>query len=307
MTMRLALGAGRRRLMKQLFTEGLLLSVIAAARRNRGRVLVPQRSRARVSTTGARASRLIIPDNSTGVFWLLSVAVCIGSTMLFALVPAIQASHVDLSGALKSEGSGVIGGSGRSRLRLDVGARSSGAEFCSPRRHWIAFAKPAANAKRRSRISRPTTSSCRWWICFRPATSPIAPKFFTTQLLDRVRALPGVRVGGFGAGEAVQLCGLLFRADSRSTVISRRPMSNRRRTTIKLAKDYFATLGIPIVAGREFTRNDDENAPPVAIVNETMAAKYWPGKDRDRPAPQGERQMDGNRGRGEECELPDQA
>ena len=48
---------------------------------------------------------------------------------------------------------------------------------------------------------------------------------------------------------------------------------------MKLAKDYFATIGIPIVAGREFTRNDDENAPPVAIVNETMAAKYWPGKD----------------------------
>jgi putative ABC transport system permease protein len=39
------------------------------------------------------------------------------------------------------------------------------------------------------------------------------------------------------------------------------------------------TIGIPIVAGREFTRNDDENAPPVAIVNETMAAKYWPGRD----------------------------
>src|SRR5438046_4026746 len=48
---------------------------------------------------------------------LLSIAICIGSTMLFALMPAVQASHVDLSGALKSEGAGVVGGSGRSRLR----------------------------------------------------------------------------------------------------------------------------------------------------------------------------------------------
>src|SRR5439155_774919 len=48
---------------------------------------------------------------------LLSVAICIGSTMLFALMPAIQSSHIDLSGALKSEGAGVIGGHGRSRLR----------------------------------------------------------------------------------------------------------------------------------------------------------------------------------------------
>jgi predicted permease len=47
----------------------------------------------------------------------------------------------------------------------------------------------------------------------------------------------------------------------------------------QVGEGYFATIGIPIVTGREFTRNDDENAPPVAIVNETMAAKYWPGKD----------------------------
>src|SRR5262249_15915070 len=48
---------------------------------------------------------------------------------------------------------------------------------------------------------------------------------------------------------------------------------------LEVAEDYFKTLGIPIVVGREFQRTDDENAPPVAIINETMAAKYWPGKD----------------------------
>ena len=47
----------------------------------------------------------------------LSVAVCVGATMLFALMPAIHASHVDLSGALKTEGGGVLAGSTRSRLR----------------------------------------------------------------------------------------------------------------------------------------------------------------------------------------------
>jgi len=47
----------------------------------------------------------------------------------------------------------------------------------------------------------------------------------------------------------------------------------------QVGEGYFVTIGIPIVAGREFTRNDGENAPPAAIVNETMAAKYWPGKN----------------------------
>jgi predicted permease len=48
---------------------------------------------------------------------------------------------------------------------------------------------------------------------------------------------------------------------------------------MEAGEDYFKTLGIPIVAGREFQRADDENALPVAIINEMMAAKYWPGKD----------------------------
>src|SRR5207244_8846801 len=47
----------------------------------------------------------------------------------------------------------------------------------------------------------------------------------------------------------------------------------------EVAEDYFATIGIPIVSGREFARTDDERSPPVAIINERMAAKYWPGKN----------------------------
>ena len=69
MTMRLALGAGRRRLIKQLFTEGLLLSLIAAA----GGIIVAYWCRnalVLVAPSRARASRLITPDSSTGVLWL---------------------------------------------------------------------------------------------------------------------------------------------------------------------------------------------------------------------------------------------
>src|SRR5205823_678941 len=86
------------------------------ARRNRGRLLEPQRARACVSAIGA-GDHIDYPGQLDWRVLLLSVAICIGSTMFFALMPAIQASHVDLSGALKSEGAGVVGGSGRSRLR----------------------------------------------------------------------------------------------------------------------------------------------------------------------------------------------
>src|SRR5437764_760038 len=97
MTMRLALGAGRRRLIKQLFTEGLLLALIAAV----GGIMVAYWCR--------NALVLIAPSRTPGITidypgqldWrvlALSVAVCIGATLLFALMPAIHASHVDLSG-----------------------------------------------------------------------------------------------------------------------------------------------------------------------------------------------------------------
>jgi hypothetical protein len=43
--------------------------------------------------------------------------------------------------------------------------------------------------------------------------------------------------------------------------------------------DYFATMGVPLVRGRTFTERDDEKAPRVAIVNQTMAARFWPGQD----------------------------
>src|SRR2546429_1610717 len=116
MTMRLALGAGRGRLLKQLVTEGLLLSLIAAA----GGIAVAYWCRnalVLVSPTRIPGITIDYPGQLDWRVLAVSVAVCIGSTMLFALIPAIQASHLDLSGALKSEGSGMIGGSGRSRLR----------------------------------------------------------------------------------------------------------------------------------------------------------------------------------------------
>src|SRR5205823_1795419 len=116
MTMRLALGAGRRRLIKQLFTEGLLLALIAAV----GGIAVAYWSRNALVLAFPSPAAGIVIDLPGQIDWrvlLASVAICIGATMLFALVPAIQASHVDLSGALKTEGAGVVGGSGRSRLR----------------------------------------------------------------------------------------------------------------------------------------------------------------------------------------------
>src|SRR5881275_1686927 len=116
MTMRLALGPGRRRLVKQLVTEGLLLSLIAAA----GGIAVAYWCRNALVLAFPSPLPGIVVDYPGQIDWrvlVVSAGICILATLVFALVPAIHASHVDLSGALKTEGSGVLGGTGRSRLR----------------------------------------------------------------------------------------------------------------------------------------------------------------------------------------------
>ena len=108
MTMRLALGAGRRRLVRQLVTEGLLLSLIAAV----GGIAVAYWCRnALVLAFPAPLPGTVI-DYPGQIDWrvlAVSAGICMASTVLFALVPAIRASDVDLSNALKTEAGGATG------------------------------------------------------------------------------------------------------------------------------------------------------------------------------------------------------
>jgi predicted permease len=103
-------------------------------------------------------------------------------------------------------------------------------------------------------------------------------KGFQDELLDRVKALPGVdsavfaRVTPLGYGSfsstPIAVDGYLSPPEEQPTVQYN-----------EVGPDYFRTMGIPLVSGREFTRADDERAALVAVVNETMAAKYWSGRN----------------------------
>src|SRR6266849_5176754 len=276
MAMRLALGAGRRRLIKQLFTEGLLLSLIAAA----GGIMVAYWCRnALVLVAPARTPGITI-DYPGQLDWrvlALSVAVCIGSTMLFALMPAVQASHVDLSGALKSEGSGVVGGSGRSRLRSALVLVQVSLSFV-----LLAGTGLLLQSLQQMQNASPGFSTNNVIMSvvdlFSAGYKLDRAKIFHTQLLDRVRALPGVE-----SAALTRVTPFSYNPPSSAPIeidgYQSAPDQQPNADYLQVSEDYFSTLGIPLVAGREFTRNDDENAPRVAIINETMAAKYWPGKD----------------------------
>lgn len=276
MTVRMALGAGRGRLLKQLFTEGLILSSIAAA----GGILVAHWCRNALVLAFPSPAPGVIINLPGAIDWrvlALSAGVCIVSTLFFALVPAIRASHVDLSGALKSEASGTVGGHGRSRLRSALVLIQVSLSFV-----LLAGTGLLLQSLQRIQNANPGFSTTDVVVSavdlFSAGYKADRAKIFNDQLLDRVRAVPGVESATFGRV---------------------RPFSYRNYSTAPIAIDgyqpapdeqlsadynevgegYFATIGIPLNSGREFSRSDDENTPLVAVVNETMAAKYWPGKD----------------------------
>ena len=275
MTMRLALGAGRRRLVRQLVTEGLLLSLIAVV----GGIAVAYWCRNALVLAFPPPLPGTVIDYPGQIDWrvlAVSAGICMASTLLFALVPAIRASDVDLSYALKAESGGVLGGSSRSRLRSALVLVQVSLSFILLAGTGLLLqslikmrnASPGFNANVVSSVVD----------LFSAGYNVERAKIFHTQLLDRVRTLPGVESAALT--RVIPFSYNVF-SSAPIEVDGYQPPPNEQPTVeyIEVTEDYFTTLGIPLVSGREFMRTDDENAPPLAIINETMAAKYWPGND----------------------------
>lgn len=276
MTTRLALGAGRGRLLRQLLTEGLILSAIAAF----GGILVANWCRNGLVLAFPSQSPGIIVNLPGQIDWrvlALSAGVCVVATLLFALAPAIQASKVDLAGAMKSGSTGVVGGGGRSRLRSTFVLIQMSLSFV-----LIAGAGLLMQSLQRIQNASPGFSTQGVLLSgvdlFSAGYAVERAKVFQDQLLERVRGLAGVesatfaRVIPFGLRD---YSSAPIAVDGYEPAPDEHPMADYN----EVGPDYFAVMGIALVSGREFTHIDDEKRPLVAVVNETMAAKYWPGKN----------------------------
>jgi predicted permease len=275
MAMRLALGAGRGRLVRQLLSEGLLLSLIAAV----GGIAVAYWCRNALVLAFPPPLPGTVIDYPGQIDWRVlaaSAGICMASTLLFALVPAIRASDVDLSNALKTEAGGVLGGTGRSRLRSALVLVQVSLSFI-----LLAGTGLLLQSLVKMRNASPgfNTSVVSSVVdLFSAGYNPDRAKIFHTQLLDRVRTLAGVESAALT--RVIPFSYNVF-SSAPIEVDGYQPPPNEQPTAEynEVTEGYFTTLGIPIVSGREFMRTDDENAPPLAIINETMAAKYWRGKD----------------------------
>jgi predicted permease len=275
MTVRLAIGAGRGRIVKQLFTEALILSAFGAA----GGLLVAHWCRhALILLFPARAGvAMHLPGEIDWRVLLLSAGVCLLATLLLGLVPAMQTSKIDLAGALKADSAGVVGGRGRAWVRSGLVIVQVSLSFV-----LLVGAGLLIQSLQKIRTSNPGFSTHE--VLF-TAVDLVSAGYdaqraqnFQDQLLDRVKALTGVESAVFA-----RMTPLSYGSFSSTPIsVDGFEVPPEERPTVEyneVGPDYFATMGIPLVSGREFTRADDERSALVAIVNETMAAQYWRGRN----------------------------
>jgi len=273
MTVRLAIGAGRGRLLRQLFTEGLILSVFGAA----GGLLVAYWCRhALVLLLPARAGvAMHLPGEIDWRVLALSAGVCLIATILLGLVPSLQTRKLDLASALKTETVGVVGGGGKAWLRSGLVVVQVSLSFI-----LLVGAGLLLQSLQQVRTASPGFSTHDVLFTAVDLVSagydPQRAKGFQDELIDRVQALPGVESATFAR---VTPLGYGTYSSTPIAVDGYQPPPDEQPTAEynEVGPVYFVTMGIPLVSGREFTRADDESAALVAVVNETMAAQYWRG------------------------------
>lgn len=277
--LRVALGASRWRILRQLLTESLILSLCGAGV---GVVL---------AVFGVDWLTKLLAGNSTSfsvklprlneirldaVALIFTFAVSMVTSLLFGLAPALAASKPDLNEVLKEGGRGTT--SGRRRLRetlviaelalalmLLVGAGLLMNSFVKLQRVDPGFTS--------SNLLTMTTSLAG-------ASQYVGPtrEQFYQQLTSRLAALPGV--SSVSAINHLPLAGDKW---GRALTIEGRPLpapGDGIAVTFRVSRpDYLRTMGIGLRSGRDFTDHDAANAAGVIMLNETLAQRYWPAED----------------------------
>ncbi len=271
--LRSALGARSWRLARQLLTESLLLGLLGGGL---GLLLAQLGVRLLLIAAPSHLPRLdaiAVDGRVLGVTLLLAIT----TGLAFGLAPVLQVRRLAVSGVLKEGGRGSTAGGSQASLRsllvvsevslalvLLVGAGLMIRSFSA-----MTEVDPGFYPDRvlTLQIGLPET---------RYATAPERVTLLR-QLLERVDALPGVTA--VGAVNALPLSGTEFKWDF--LIEGRPPHSLKELPAAEyriVSPDYFRAMGLTLLDGRYFENRDDRDAPRVAIVNQAMASRFWPGE-----------------------------
>ncbi|PYR56993.1 MAG: hypothetical protein DMF91_20560, partial [Acidobacteria bacterium] len=271
---RTALGASRGRVVRQLFTESLLLSMAGGAI---GLLLAERGTRLLIALGPSELPHLdTIAIDARVVAFMTAVTIVAG--VAFGAAPAVNASRLDVNESLKEGSRSASDTMRRSRLRSALVV----SEFAMALVLLVSAGLVLRSFFMRLAVDvgfdpRETVSMIVSVTGSKSANPARRAPFFDT-LVERIRALPSVESAS--AINHVPLHGdnwrFGFAIEGRPPAPPGRGPSAAYRVVMP---EYFRTLRIPIVKGRDFTAHDVWEAPHVAIVNEYMARRHWPGVD----------------------------
>lgn len=270
--LRLALGAGRWRLISQLLTESALLSLLGgAAALFLGRWARDRLWAFRPPWMLSGDAGLTI-DGRVLAFTLLLAAL---ATILFGLAPALSATRANLATELRERRSPWTRAGHRLNLRsllvmvqvaLSVVALSGAGLFLRSLRYAEGI-DPGFETARLVTLSLDVKET---------GFSPAAGRAYYARVLDRVRNMPGVQAATLASDAPF----IVERARSISVEGQETGTGPNAVALIDVVEPgYFQAVRIPLLRGRGFTDADSEDAPRVAVVNETMARRFWSGKN----------------------------
>src|SRR5262249_12165364 len=270
--MRLALGAGRWRLVWQLMTENMLLGVMGlAVGVFIGSAVIQFLPRLLVTPPGFN---IPLDFNLDQRVLLFALAVTLVTIVFFGVTPALRPLKSQLVPALKS-GSGFTGGPIRRRLHL---------------RHWLVIAQVSISLTllvangvlvgsfantRSADIGVTRNPLLLAWLQY---DSRVRPDY--EHAIERVKALPGVKDVAFALRAPLSLSGSGYA--QKVSFPDRPELTGEPAVDIKfngISSNYLQIMHTALHKGRDFTELDQTAGPPVAIINEQMARQYWPGQD----------------------------
>ena len=273
LAIRVALGAGRTNVLRQLLTESVILSVFGAiVGLALARWITAVLSSIRVATDLSFDFQFTL--NLTVVGYAMALAVLSG--IIAGIMPALRMSSTNLVGTLREGGQSSKRGSVRQRLRdvlvvLQIAVSlvllvCAGLFLQSTRN----AAKQDLGIKTDGRIVMAMDTDL---VAYNEERSTV----FFRQLLERTRQLPGVEKAALGRWLPIG-----FGNGNYEVFIEGRPAEQGKTDRAYfnvVSDDYFETIGMPVLQGRALTAQDVKGSKLVAVVNEVMAQHYWPGQN----------------------------
>jgi predicted permease len=276
---RTAVGASRIRILRQLLTESVLLALVGGL------------CGLLIAFVAVKVLRVYGPENIprlgeigvNGRVLAFTFFISLLTGIVFGLVPALRASRVDLNEVLKEGGrSSATGGAfglGHHQVRkLLIIAEVAlslvlliGAGLLVRSYGRIANAHPGFDAR--------NVLSLRLAIPVSKYGTPESIVSFYQRVYERIRALPGVESVGVTYSLPMSTVSFAWEPITVEGYVSKTAQDSIISNTRIVSPGYFRTMGIPLLKGRYFNEQDRQDAPEVVMVNEAMAARFWPNED----------------------------